>query len=182
MEQTFLNQIAKRRGMTPDEYVQYLKDKGYALDAPESKPKDGDKELEPLAQRLKAELESMTQEELEAKWEELKHWNEVGPTIEEYLGTVTEDEVKAQEIAESQYSKRTKDLPANKLGQIVIKQACLEMSAWKEQQMIEKAVKWLGEHMINYREIWGGGWDGESYNQDAVDNSLIIDFKKAMEE
>lgn len=38
-----------------------------------------------IAERLKKRLESMTQEELDAKWEELKKWNEIGPTVNEYF-------------------------------------------------------------------------------------------------
>jgi len=38
-----------------------------------------------IAERLKKRLESMTQEELDAKWEEHKHYNEVGPTCGEYF-------------------------------------------------------------------------------------------------
>ena len=42
---------------------------------------------------------------------------------------------KAKEIAESCYSKRTKDIPANRVGQLIIKQACLEMAKWKDKQL-----------------------------------------------
>ena len=38
-----------------------------------------------IADALKKKFESMSQEELDAKWEELKHWNEIGPTCDEYF-------------------------------------------------------------------------------------------------
>lgn len=41
--------------------------------------------MEPLAKRLREKLDSMSQEELDKKWEELKHWNEVGPDAREYI-------------------------------------------------------------------------------------------------
>lgn len=38
-----------------------------------------------IAERFKKRLENMTQEELDAKWDKYKHYNEVGPTCEEYF-------------------------------------------------------------------------------------------------
>jgi hypothetical protein len=38
-----------------------------------------------IAESLKKKFESMTQEELDAEWEKLKHWNEIGPSVDEYL-------------------------------------------------------------------------------------------------
>ena len=38
-----------------------------------------------LVEELKKKLDSMTQEELDQEWEKLKEWNNVGPTVEEYL-------------------------------------------------------------------------------------------------
>lgn len=99
--------------MTPDEYVQYLKDNGYALDAPESESKDEDKELEPLAQRLKKKLESMTQEELQKKWDELNHYNDNCPTIDETVGfgavSRTSEEIKEAIKAARNYISRLED-------------------------------------------------------------------------
>lgn len=37
---------------------------------------------------FKKNLESMSQEELDRQWEKFKHWNGVGPTLEEYLEQV----------------------------------------------------------------------------------------------
>lgn len=37
-----------------------------------------------LAENLKKKFESMTQEELDQEWEKLKHYNEIGPSVEEY--------------------------------------------------------------------------------------------------
>ena len=36
-------------------------------------------------EELKDKLDSMTQEELDKKWEELKKYNDCGPTVEEYF-------------------------------------------------------------------------------------------------
>lgn len=38
-----------------------------------------------FAEKLKKKFESMTQEELDAECEKLKHWNEIGPTVDEYF-------------------------------------------------------------------------------------------------
>ena len=38
-----------------------------------------------FSENLKKKFESMTQEELDQEWEKLKHYNEIGPSIEEYL-------------------------------------------------------------------------------------------------
>ena len=38
-----------------------------------------------LLKRLQERLESMTQEELDQEWEELKKYNDCGPTVEEYF-------------------------------------------------------------------------------------------------
>lgn len=38
-----------------------------------------------IADALKKKFESMSQEELDAEWEELKHWNEIGPECDEYF-------------------------------------------------------------------------------------------------
>lgn len=37
-----------------------------------------------FAENLKKKFESMTQEEIDQEWEKLKHYNEIGPSIEEY--------------------------------------------------------------------------------------------------
>lgn len=61
---------------------------------------------------------------------------------------------KAQEIAESCYSKRTKDIPANRVGQLIIKQACLEMAKWKDEQM-QETIEVAEDHAFfagSYRE------------------------------
>ena len=38
-----------------------------------------------ILEDLKKKLDSMTQEELDEEWERLKHYNEIGPTVEEYF-------------------------------------------------------------------------------------------------
>ena len=38
-----------------------------------------------ILEELKKKLDSMTQEELNDEWEKLKHYNEIGPTVDEYF-------------------------------------------------------------------------------------------------
>lgn len=38
-----------------------------------------------VAERLKERLHNMTEEEKAQEWEELKKYNEIGPTVDEYL-------------------------------------------------------------------------------------------------
>ena len=38
-----------------------------------------------IVEQLKKHLASMTPEEKQKEWDELKHWNNVGPTVKEYL-------------------------------------------------------------------------------------------------
>jgi len=38
-----------------------------------------------ILEELKKKLDSMTQEELDEEWERLKHYNEIGPTVDEYF-------------------------------------------------------------------------------------------------
>ena len=38
-----------------------------------------------MVERLREHLASMTEEEKQAEWEELKKWNDVGPTMDEYI-------------------------------------------------------------------------------------------------
>lgn len=38
-----------------------------------------------IVEQLRKHFEEATQEELDKEWEELKHWNEIGPTVDEYL-------------------------------------------------------------------------------------------------
>lgn len=38
-----------------------------------------------IVEQLRKYFEEATQEELDKEWEELKHWNEIGPTVDEYL-------------------------------------------------------------------------------------------------
>lgn len=38
-----------------------------------------------ILEELKKKLDSMTQEELDAKWEKLKPYNDIGPTVDEYF-------------------------------------------------------------------------------------------------
>lgn len=93
-----------------------------------------------------------------------------------------QDEEKAVSIAESCIGERTRNHPANQLEKIIIRDACLEIAAWKEQQMIEKAISWIGKNCIKYNEI--------VYLEDNNNvpthifhlENFIEDFKKYMEE
>ena len=38
-----------------------------------------------IVEQLTKYFAEATQEELDKEWEELKHWNEIGPTVDEYL-------------------------------------------------------------------------------------------------
>ena len=38
-----------------------------------------------IVEQLRKHLASMTEEEKQKEWDELKHWNDVGPTVEEYI-------------------------------------------------------------------------------------------------
>ena len=51
---------------------------------PEQKPA----EKHDLVAQLKEHLANATKEQLEAEWKELEKWNDVGPTVEEYLGGI----------------------------------------------------------------------------------------------
>lgn len=51
-----------------------------------------------------------------------------------------------------------------------------EGAKWADMTMIEKACKWLEQHQEDYYEY--DAWDGDYVNF----KSLIIDFRKAMEE
>lgn len=86
------------------------------------------------------------------------------------------NEEKAKEIARGCFSKRTVDLPVNKLDQIIIKYACLEAMVWKEEQVIENVKKWLKEHASDYVEM--DDWDNASYCVD----EMLEDFEQAMNE
>lgn len=64
--------------------------------------------METLAQRLKEKIDSMSEEELERKWNELDHYNDNCPTIDETVGfgaasrtrEEIEEELKAARIME----------------------------------------------------------------------------------
>ena len=82
------------------------------------------------------------------------------------------NEEKAKEIA-SRLPKSSND------KELYAYVAALEIAAWKEAQMIRKAVEWLKNNII-------GMMDGDlPYIQSTYDvskNEFIEDFKKAMEE
>ena len=61
-----------------------------------------------------------------------------------------QDEEKAISIADSCIGERTRNHPANQLEKIMILDACLEMAAWKEEQMVEKAVEWLEDEATKH--------------------------------
>ncbi len=41
--------------------------------------------MEKIVEQVKKYFEEATQEELDKAFEELKHWNEIGPTVDEYF-------------------------------------------------------------------------------------------------
>lgn len=41
-----------------------------------------------LVAQLKEHLDNTPKEQLEAEWKELEHWNNIGPTVEEYFGSI----------------------------------------------------------------------------------------------
>jgi hypothetical protein len=51
-----------------------------------------------LLEELEKKLNSMTKEELDAEWEELKKWNNVGPTVEEYFESLKEADLYPKEL------------------------------------------------------------------------------------
>ena len=86
---------------------------------------------------------------------------------------------KALSIAESTVSERTRSLPANQIQKIIVRDACLEMAAWKQEQLIEKACEWLKENASKYiydREV-------SRYKEPklTISGKCWEDFKKAME-
>ena len=54
-----------------------------------------------FAENLKKKFESMTQEELDQEWEKLKHYNEIGPSVEEYLENLKKVGLYPKELIET---------------------------------------------------------------------------------
>lgn len=50
---------------------------------------------------LKERLSNLTKEEFDEKWERLKHYNEIGPNVREYV----------EEMKKSYDSRRIKEIP-----------------------------------------------------------------------
>ena len=73
---------------------------------------------------------------------------------------------------------RTVDCDSN--NRCIYMNTIMEMAAWKEHQLIEKACKWLnevvGDNQSKY--VW---YDSEE-GFDGITEDLVEDFKKAMEE
>ena len=46
--------------------------------------------METVLEKLQKQLQNSTQEELGKEWEELKEWNEIGPSVEEYVQEIRE--------------------------------------------------------------------------------------------
>lgn len=55
-----------------------------------------------VVERLRERLASMTEEEKQAEWEELKKWNDVGPTVEEYINGLKESAQERVKLAEEE--------------------------------------------------------------------------------
>lgn len=85
-------------------------------------------------------------------------------------------EEKAEELGKK-YSK-----PCHGIGDCEFEatQAALEMAQWKEQQMIEKVVKWLENNYSYYEQTYAdvGGYIFSDFDID----KMLIDFKQAMKE
>ena len=64
----------------------------------------------------------------------------------------------------------------NDFDYINIQEAYKEGAEWADETMIEKACKWLEQHQEDYNMY--DAWRGDYVNF----KSLIIDFRKAMEE
>ena len=71
------------------------------------------------------------------------------------------NEEKANQIA-WEYSKH---YDPNCCKQVWVEMGAREMAEWKEQEMIEKAVKWLTAYLVDYLQC---------------DEQIIEDFKQAM--
>ena len=69
--------------------------------------------METLAQRLKEKIDSMSEEELERKWNELDHYNDNCPTIDETVGfgaaSRTSEEIEEEIKAARNYLSRLVD-------------------------------------------------------------------------
>ena len=46
-----------------------------------------------ISENLRKYFENASREELDRKWEELKHWNNVGPTCKEYFTFLKETDL-----------------------------------------------------------------------------------------
>ena len=55
-----------------------------------------------IIDELRKKLDSMSQEELDAEWEKLKHYNDCGPTVDEYVNWVNTAAKNKVEIAEKE--------------------------------------------------------------------------------
>ena len=46
--------------------------------------------MKTVLEKLQKQLQNSTQEKLDKEWEELKEWNEIGPSVEEYAQEIRE--------------------------------------------------------------------------------------------
>lgn len=46
--------------------------------------------MKTVLEKLQKQLQDTTQEELDKEWEDLKEWNEIGPSVEEYVQEIRE--------------------------------------------------------------------------------------------
>lgn len=86
------------------------------------------------------------------------------------------NEEKAKEISDAYAN--SKFIPTQE--ECVAYSSAMQMAEWKEQQMIDKACKWLEENVGEYEDIYYdvGGFVSPDFNTE----KFIKDFKKAMEE
>lgn len=60
---------------------------------------------ESIVEKLRKHLEETPREELDREFEELKEWNDVGPTVEEYVAQVKEYHSQTKELVETIWEK-----------------------------------------------------------------------------
>lgn len=54
--------------------------------------------MKTLYEKLIEQLEAMTPQQVEAEWEELKVYNEIGPTVDEYISMIMSMQASASTV------------------------------------------------------------------------------------
>lgn len=55
-----------------------------------------------IVEQLRKHLAETSKEELDKEWEELKHWNDVGPTVDEYMENLKSSDKERIEYCEKE--------------------------------------------------------------------------------